>query len=118
LFLSFIFISIIHNDLKLTNGYYRFNIEDFNEAKEDIESGWRLPTREEFRYIHSISYSLNGLGLARNGDYWLYGGPKPHPANPRRAWDLYPCVEMTGDRMYFDDFANTQKLRIRLVRDL
>jgi hypothetical protein len=111
-------IKVSRNDLKLTDGTYKFSIEAFNEAKEDIESGWRLPTREEFRYIHSISYSLNGLGLARNGDYWLYGGPKPRPGLPGPLWDLYPCVEMTGDRMYFVDFANTKKLRIRLVKDL
>jgi len=112
-------IKVSRNDLKLTDGTYKFSIEAFNEAKEDIESGWRLPTREEFRYIHSISYSLNGLGLARNGDYWLYGGPKPRPGLPGPLWDLYPGGRnITGDRMYFVDFANTKKLRIRLVKDL
>ena len=111
-------IGISRNDLKLTDGTYKFSIGDFKEIEGHIENGWRFPTKIEFMYIHSIWEDLDGLGLSRNSDYWLYGEPIPHPIHNGSSWELYPCVIMFLNNMDFVNMANTETLRIRLVKDL
>jgi hypothetical protein len=111
-------IEVSRNDLKSRDGTYKFNIREFKEIKDYIGEGWRLPTKKEFKYIHSIWMDLDGLGLARNSDYWIYGEPMPHPINDGPLWELYPCVMMNGDHMEFVNMANAENLRIRLVKDI
>lgn len=111
-------IKVSRNDLKLTDGTYKFSIRDFKEIKDHIENGWRFPTKKEFAYIHSIWMYLDGLSPSRNSDYWLYGEPMPHPINDGPLWELYPCVIMNGNNMEFVNMANGETLRIRLVKDL
>jgi hypothetical protein len=111
-------IEVSRNDLKLRNGTYRFNIREFKEIKNHIEEGWRFPTKKEFTYIHSIWKDLDGLGLARNSDYWIYGGPIPHPINNGPLWELYPSAIMNGYILEFYDMSNAENLRIRLVKDI
>jgi hypothetical protein len=111
-------IKVSRNDLKLTDGTYKFSIRDFKEIKEHIENGWRFPTKKEFKYIHSIWMDLDGLGASRNSDYWLYGEPITHPINNGPLWELYPCVIMNGNNTEFVNMANGEALRIRLVKDI
>ena len=111
-------IEVSRNDLKLRDGTYKLNIREFKEIKDYIEEGWRFPTKKEFTYIHSVWEDLDGLRLARNADYWLYGGPYPHPMSNSPLWELYPCVMMNGDNMEFVNITNAENLRIRLVKDI
>ena len=110
-------IKVSRNDLKLTDGTYKFSIRDFKGIKDHIENGWRFPTKKEFKYIHSIWMDLDGLGLSRNSDYWIHGGPIPHPVNdgPSRS---NPSAIMNGNILEFYDMSNAENLRIRLVKDL
>ena len=116
-------IEVSRNDLKLTDGTYKFSIREFNEIKDLIDNEWgfpewRFPTKKEFEYIHSIWIDLDGLGLARNSDYWIYGGPIPHPINDGPLWELYPSAIMNGNILEFYDMSNAETLRIRLVKDI
>jgi hypothetical protein len=111
-------IEVSRNDLKLTDGTYKFSIRDFEEIKDHIEEGWRFPKEEEFIYIHSIWLRLDGLGLARNSDYWIYGEPIPHPIHDNPIWELYPCSVMNGNSLSFRESPFMLELRIRLVKDL
>jgi hypothetical protein len=111
-------IEVSRNDIKLTDGTYKFSINDFKEINNHIEEGWRFPTEEEFRYIHSIWKDLDGLGLARNSDYWIYGEAIPHPIHSDPIWKLYPCAIMNRDSLEFRESPFMLGLRIRLVRDL
>ena len=111
-------IEVSRNDLKLTDGTYKFSIREFNEIKDFIDNEWRFPTKKEFTYIHSIWKDLDGLGLARNSDYWIYGGPIPHPINDGPLWELYPSAIMNGSILEFYDMSNAETLRIRLVKDI
>lgn len=110
-------IEVSRRDLKLSgDGTYKFSIEGFREIESAIESGWRLPTKEEFKYIHSIWKDLDGLSLASNSDYWIYGEPVDHPYNP--VWELYPSVGVSVLTLDFVMSIKDQSLRIRLVKDL
>ena len=116
-------IEVSRNDLKLTDGTYKFSIREFNEIKDFIDNEWgfpewRFPTKNEFEYIHSLWIDLDGLGLARNSDYWIYGGPIPHPINDGPLWELYPSAIMNGNILEFYDMSNAETLRIRLVKDI
>ena len=111
-------IEVSRNDLKLTDGTYKFSIREFNEIKDFIDNEWRFQTKKEFTYIHSIWKDLDGLGLARNSDYWIYGGPIPHPINDGPLWELYPSAIMNGNILEFYDMSNAETLRIRLVKDI
>lgn len=110
-------IEVSRRDLKLSgDGTYKFSIEGFRGIESAIESGWRLPTKEEFTYIHSIWKDLDGLNLAINSDYWIYGEPVDHPYNP--VWELYPSVGVSVLTLDFVMSIKDQSLRIRLVKDL
>ena len=111
-------IEVSRNDLKLTDGTYKFSIREFNEIKDFIDNEWRFPTKKEFEYIHSIWIDLDGLGLARNSDYWIYGGPIPHPINDGPLYELYPSAIMNGNILEFYDMSNAETLKIRLVKDI
>ena len=111
-------IEVSRNDLKLTDGTYKFSIREFNEIKDFIDNEWRFPTKKEFEYIHSIWIDLDGLGLARNSDYWIYGGPIPHPINDGPLYELYPSAIMNGNILEFYDMSNAETIRIRLVKDI
>lgn len=113
-------IEVSRKDLKLSrDGTYKFSIEDFREIESSIESGWRFPTENEFKYIHSISKDLEGLDLGRNCDYWINGKSKPHPIfNNSPYWELHPCAMIVGNNIEFEYSSSGQSLRIRLVKDL
>lgn len=112
-------IEVSTNDLKLTDGTYKFTRDQYDDMKNFIESGWRLPTKEEFGYIHSLFVNLGILRLVQSGDYWLYGESIPHPVNTEdRQWDLFPCVFMWSDGCEYAGNWKGEKLRIRLVKDL
>lgn len=112
-------IEVSRRDLNLTrDGTYKFSIDDFREIESSIESGWRFPTENEFKYIHSISEDLEVLDLGRNCDYWIYGKSKPHPINNTSYWELYPCAMIIGNKIEFEYSSSGQNLRIRLVKDL
>lgn len=111
-------IEMSRNDLILTDGRYRFSIEDYKEIKDHIEDGWRFPTEEEFKYIHSTYKDLEIFKIGRNSDYWIYGKSKPHPINNSPYWELYPCAMIFGDNIEFEYSSSGQNLRIRLIKDL
>jgi hypothetical protein len=116
-------IEVSRKDLRLTeDNTYRFSIGRFKEIEGQIEEGWRFPTEEEFRYIHSVWEDLDVLGLARNSEYWIYGKPKPHPvlhSEPNSSsWELYPSVSLYRYKLEFEESTFMISLRIRLVRDL
>ena len=112
-------IEVSRKDLRLTeDNTHKFSIERFREIEGQIEDGWRFPTEEEFKYIHSICEDLDVLGLARNSDYWIYGEAIPHPIHSDPIWQLYPCAIMNRDSLEFRESPFMLGLRIRLVRDL
>ena len=112
-------IEVSRKDLRLTeDNTHKFSIERFREIEGQIEDGWRFPTEEEFRYIHSIWKKLGVLNLATYSDYWIYGEPKPHPVIDSPSWELYPSVSINSENLGFEDSTFSLSLRIRLVRDL
>jgi hypothetical protein len=113
-------VEVLLNNCKLVNGESWFTRRDAEGIMKEIGEGWRLPTEEEFEYIHSIYTTLKCFQIfSRNTDYWLFGESMRHPVHPQNPmWNLYPKVVMNGDAIEFVASPSGDPNKIRLVRDL